>query len=271
MAQPDLVMPFFELQRLAVDDRRKKLRDILIWLPFNLLQVFSFLVVCCVLIPAALVARRVTGSSRAAIWMAQKWWGPIVVGGGLAKLHVTGLESLRPGKTYLVVANHQSYFDIPVLYTALPPHLHFISAESIRAVPGIGHFCQAAGTIFMKKKSPAQTRRAARDLKTYLSSGRTTVLFPEGTRSWDGEMGPFYPALMTAAIDAGVEILPVAIIGSRQVMPRGGGFLFRPAKVEVRIGAPIPTTGFEMADRVLLARDVREAIGDLLNALPAKN
>ena len=261
-------MPFFELDRLPVGDRRGNLFDILIWIPFNILQVLSFLIVCCVLIPAALVVHRVTGSSRAAIWIAQKWWGPIVVGGGLAKLHVTGLESLRPGKTYLVVANHQSYFDIPVLYTALPPYLHFLSADSIRAIPGIGHFEQAVGTIFITKKSRAQMGRATRELADYLRNGRTTVLFPEGTRSWDGEMGPFYPALMTAAIDAGVEILPVAIIGSRQVMPRGGGFLFRPAKVEVRIGAPIPTTGFELADRVLLARDARKAVNDLLNATP---
>jgi 1-acyl-sn-glycerol-3-phosphate acyltransferase len=76
-------------------------------------------------------------------------------------------------------------------------------------------------------------------------------------------MRPFYPALLTAAIDAQVEILPLAIIGSGKVMPRGGGFLFRPATVEVRIGAPIPTCGLEADDREALARKAWEVVNGL--------
>jgi 1-acyl-sn-glycerol-3-phosphate acyltransferase len=256
-------MPLFELDRLPLGDRRKNLGDLLLWLPFNLLQVFSFLIVCVVLIPPALVIRAFTGSPRIALWMAQNWWAPIVVGGGLARLRVSGLESLQPGKTYLVVANHQSYFDIPVLYSALPSPLHFLSAAAIRSLPGIGHFGGAVGTIFLQKKSRSGTALAARELVDYLRGGRTTVLFPEGTRTWDGTMRPFYPALLTAAIDAQVEILPLAIIGSGKVMPRGGGFLFRPATVEVRIGAPIPTCGLEADDREALACKAWEVVNGL--------
>lgn len=256
-------MPLFEIDRLPASDRRKSLHDILLWLPLNLLQVFSFLLVCCVLIPAALVVRALTGSPRAPLWMAHKWWGPIVVGGGLARLRVSGLESMEPGRTYLVVANHQSYFDIPVLYSALPSPIHFLGAESLRALPGVGQFGRAVGTIYLPKNSRAHTGRAAEELADYLRAGRTTVIFPEGTRSWDGTVGPFFPALLTAAISAGVEILPLAIVNSREVMPRGGGFLFRPAKVEVRIGKPIPAHSLDPKDRSDLAREVRETIDRL--------
>ncbi len=256
-------MPLFELDRLPDGDRRKNLRDILLWLPLNLLQVFSFLLVCCILIPAALFVRSLTRSSRAPLWMAHKWWGPVVVGGGLASLRVSGQESIEPGKTYLVVANHQSYFDIPVLYSALPSPIHFLGAERLRALPGVGHFGRAVGTIYLPKNSRSHTGRAAAELAEYLREGRTTVIFPEGTRSWDGTIGPFYPALLTAAIAARVPILPLAIVNSRQVMPRGGGFLFRPAKVEVRIGEPIATLGLDPGNRVGLAREVRETIDRL--------
>jgi 1-acyl-sn-glycerol-3-phosphate acyltransferase len=263
-------MRFFEIDRLPPGDRRHRLRDVLLWLPFNLLQVFSFLVVCVVLIPPALLIRACTGSPRIAMWMAQKWWAPIVVGGGLGRLRVTGLESMQPGQTYLVVANHQSYFDIPVLYSALPSPLHFLSAAAIRALPGIGHFGRAVGTIFLQKKSRSGTAQAARELADYLRGGRTTVLFPEGTRTWDGTMGPFHPALLTAAIEAQVEILPLAIIGSRAVMPRGGGFLFRPAKVEVRIGAPIPIRDLGPGDRDALAREAWQIVNRLRTAMDSE-
>jgi 1-acyl-sn-glycerol-3-phosphate acyltransferase len=261
-------MPLFELDRLPDGDRRKNFRDILLWLPLNLLQVFSFLLVCCVLIPAALVVRAWTGSPRAPLWMAHKWWGPIVVGGGLASLRVSGLESMEPGRAYLVVANHQSYFDIPVLYSALPSPIHFLGAESLRALPGVGHFGRAVGTIYLPKNSRSLAGRAAVELANYLREGRTTVIFPEGTRSWDGTMGPFFPALLTAAISAGVEILPLAIVNSREVMPRGGGFLFRPAKVEVRIGKPIPTQGLDSKNRDGLARVTWETVNRLRTCNP---
>ena len=253
-------MLLFKFSYLLAGDCRRDLCNVLLWLPVNLVQIFSFLLVCCILIPTALIVRVVTGSSRAAIWMAHQWWGPIVVGGSLARLFVSGLKFIQPGKTYLVVANHQSFFDIPVLYASLPSPIHFVSAEKIRAFPGVGRFGCAVGTIFLQKNSRSSMARGVRELAFYLREGRTTVLFPEGTRTRDGTMGPFYPALFTAAIEAGVEILPVAIVGSGTVMPRGSGFLFRPAKVEVRIGSPISTQGLKRSDRDSVARQAWKAV-----------
>jgi len=256
-------MPLFKFSDLPAGDCRRDLRNVLLWLPVNLVQVFSFLVVCCIIIPAALIVRAVTGSSRAAIGIAHQWWGPIVVGGGLAKLSVSGLKFIQPGKNYLVVANHQSFFDIPVLYASLPSPIHFVSAEKVRAFPGVGRFCCAVGTIFLQKNSRSSMAWGVRELTCYLRKGQTTVLFPEGTRTRDGAMGLFYPALFTAAIEAGVEILPVAIVGSGTVMPRGSGFLFRPAKVEVRIGSPISTQGLKRSDRDAMAHQAWKAVDRL--------
>lgn len=264
-------MALFRLSHLQPGDCRRNLCNVLLWLPVNLVQICSFLLVCCISIPAALMVRAVTGSSRAAIGIAHEWWGPIVVGGGLARLFVSGLKFIQPGKTYLVVANHQSFFDIPVLYASLPSPIYFVSAEKIRAFPGVGRFCCAVGTIFLQKNSYSSMARGIRELACYLREGRTTVLFPEGTRTRDGTVGPFYPALFTAAIEAGVEILPVAINGSGKVMPRGSSFLFRPAKVEVRIGPPISSQGLQRSDRDSMAHQAWKAVDRLRNRNPSRS
>lgn len=258
------MVPGVDLGHLHVHDRRRRLLDRLVWLPVNLLQVVSFLLVCLILIPLALLAQKLTGGSRVALWMAHHWWGPIVVAGGMAKLRVSGRDLIESDKTYLVVANHQSYFDIPVLYSALPAPLHFLGLDYLANIPGIGHFGKAVGTIYLSKASPFRAGKAALELANYLREGRTTVIFPEGTRSWDGQMKAFSPNLFNSAILAKTEILPLAIVNSRSVMPRGGGFLFRPACVEVRIGRPIPTRDLEASDRNALARATWDQIHTLL-------
>ena len=222
--------------------------------------------VCLILIPLALLVRRMTGSTQIPLWMAHRWWGPIVVGGGLAKLRVSGKKYWNPKKTYLVVANHQSYFDIPVLYSALPAPLHFLGVDYLQKVPGVGHFGKAVGTIYLNLRSPAHSAAAIRELCAYLRGGRSTVVFPEGTRSWDGRLGQFSPALFSAAILAGVEILPLAIVNSRKVMPRGGGYLFRPGLVEVRLGSPLPTAGLSSKESDSLARKTRERVATLCSS-----
>jgi 1-acyl-sn-glycerol-3-phosphate acyltransferase len=259
------MLPGLKLHRLSADDRRKELRNILLWLPINLLQAGSFVAVCLILIPLALLIHRITGNTKIPLWMAHRWWGPIVVGGGLAKLKVSGKHHWNPNKTYLVVANHQSYFDIPVLYSALPAPIHFLGVDYLQKVRRVGHFGKAVGTIYLNLRSPAHSAAAIRELCTYLRSGRSTVVFPEGTRSWDGRIGRFSSALFSAAIHAAVEIVPVAIVNSRKVMPRGGGFLFRPGTVEVRLAPPISTQNVSPKDYDALAKKIRERI-ELLHA-----
>lgn len=254
------MIPGLKLGSLPAGDRRRRLLDRLGWLPVNILQAFSFAVVCLVLIPAALLVHRLTANSRIPLWMAHGWWGPIVVGGGLARLRVSGRQHWKPHRSCLVVCNHQSYFDIPVLYSALPAPIHFLGLNYLADWPGIGQFGRAVGTIYLSRHSPYRSGKAVGELRDYLLEGKTTVIFPEGTRTRDGRIGPFSPILLAAAIEAGVDILPVAIDGSHRVMPRGGSFLFRPAVVEVRIGKPIPTAGLTASDRRELAGRVRESV-----------
>ena len=154
------MVPGVDLARLPLHDRRRRLLDRLLWLPVNLLQVVSFLLVCLILIPLALLAQRLTGDSRVALWIAHRWWGPIIVAGGLAKLRVRGRDFIESDKTYLIVANHQSYLDIPVLYSALPAPLHFLAVDYLANLPGIGHFGKAVGTIYLSKASPFRGRQS---------------------------------------------------------------------------------------------------------------
>ncbi len=257
------MIPGLKLGSLPAGDRRRRLLDRLGWLPVNILQAFSFAVVCLVLIPAALLVHRLTGNCRIPLWMAHRWWGPIVVGGGLARLRVSGRQYWKPNRPFLVVCNHQSYFDIPVLYSALPAPIHFLGLDYLADWPGIGSFGRAVGTIYLSRHSSYRSGKTVGELRDYLLEGKTTVVFPEGTRSPDGRIGPFSPILLAAAIEAGADILPAAIDGSHRVMPRGGSFLFRPSVVEVRIGEPIPTAGLHISDRRELAGRVRASVCSL--------
>lgn len=257
------MIPGLKRGKLPPSDPRRSLANCLCWFPWNLVQLIAFLFVCLVLIPLALLVRRVAGRSDIALWMAHKWWGPIVVSGGMARWSVQGLSHWKADRTYLVVANHQSYFDIPLLYATLPPPLHFLGADRLGKIPGIGHFGHAVGTIYLNRDSNIRAGKACLELIDYLRQGKTTVVFPEGTRSWDGQMRSFSPTLLTSAIHAGVDILPVAIVGTRSIMPRGGSFFFRPGRVEVRVGAPISTEGFSSKDRSALARVAWDAVDTL--------
>ncbi len=195
--------------------------------------------------------------------MARNIWAPIIIAGGLSRLFVSGLDNVSPGRPALVVSNHQSYADIPILYRALPVPLRFTAKREIEELPLIGLFMRALGMVFIDRSSPRTAARAVSELGKALQCGQWTVVFPEGTRSINGVVGPFAAGSFAAAIAGSVEILPVAIAGSGRMLSKGG-FRVRPSKIQVRIGQPISTSGLKPGDRFALAAKAREAVEHLL-------
>ena len=236
---------------------------ILLWLPVNLVQAVSLGIVCGTVIPAALVAQKCSGHSKFALWMARNIWAPVIIAGGLSRLSVSGRKNISPGKPALVVSNHQSYADIPILYRALPVPLRFTAKRELEGLPLIGKFMRALGMVLIDRSTPRRAARAVLELGKVLQRGEWTVVFPEGTRSINGVVGPFAAGSFAAAIAEGVEILPVAIAGSGRMLSKGG-FRVRPAKIQVRIGTPISTSGLTQGDRFALAEKTRDAVVKLL-------
>lgn len=242
--------------------------EFLLWIPVNLLQALSLGVLCGVVIPIAIVARRIAGNSGPALWMARNVWARIILAGGFSSLRVEGLENLSCSRPALIVANHRSYADIPILYRALPIPLHFVAKKELERTPLIGMFGRAVGMIYLDRSTHRRAAKGILELEEGLERGEWTAVFPEGTRSVDGTLGNFASGSFAAAIAAGVDVLPVAILGSDRMLRRGG-FLVRPSRIKVLVGRPISTTGLTSEDRFELGAKTQAAVSGLIASASA--
>lgn len=233
------------------------------WFFFNLVQGIFTVAWTAFWILVALLTVLLTGSRRASFWLARHIWTPGLLLGAGARVRIIGGEQLDLKKTYFFAANHQSIIDIPVLMKVLSHDLHFIVKKELKRVPFLGWYISAMGMIFIarahRKESIADLERAGELIR----SGRSVLCFPEATRSRSGQLNRFKKPAFGPAIAAGVDVVPVAIHGTRHVLP-ADGFRVRPGRVWVRIGCPIPTTEYQHSDRDKLARQVEQSIEAML-------
>ncbi len=184
------------------------------------------------------------------------------------KLTVEGREHLTPGKRYVFFANHQSQMDIPVLEEALRGfEIRFLAKRSLFRIPFFGWGIAALGYIPVEREDPREGLRSLLACAERIREGYSVVVFPEGTRSPDGRLQPFKMAGFLLPIKAGVPAVPVAILGTREILPKGRIWV-RPGKVRVVIGDPIPTEGLTKRDREKLAEKVRDFIARNLSPGP---
>ncbi|HIE33046.1 MAG TPA: 1-acyl-sn-glycerol-3-phosphate acyltransferase [Thermodesulfobacteriaceae bacterium] len=183
------------------------------------------------------------------------------------KVEVEGLEGLPPG-CYVFFANHQSQMDIPVLEEVLRPfEIRFLAKKSLFRIPFFGWGLAALGYIPVEREDPREGLRSLLACAERVKAGYSVVVFPEGTRSPDGRLLPFKTAGFLIPIKAGVPAVPVAILGTRKILPKGSLFV-NPGRVKVIIGDPISTEGFTNKDKESLAREVRSFIERALSRGP---
>jgi 1-acyl-sn-glycerol-3-phosphate acyltransferase len=143
----------------------------LLWMPVNILQGICLGVLCGVVIPLAIAARKISGNSEPALWMARNVWARVILAGGLSSLRVEGVENLSPGSPALIVSNHRSYADIPILYRALLIPLNFAGKKVVERMPLIGMFGRAVGMIFLDRSTHQRAAKGILDLKAALECG----------------------------------------------------------------------------------------------------
>jgi 1-acyl-sn-glycerol-3-phosphate acyltransferase len=153
---------------------------------------------------------------------------------------VTGLERLDPSRSYIFVANHQSIYDIPILFASLPFQLRILAKESLAKIPFMGWHLRRTGHILVdrSKTGAGIMKKMARLARQHQS----LILFPEGTRSTDGRVARFKGGSFLIALEAGLPVVPVSVQGSRHVMFRGR-LMVCPGNVTVTVHAPIETAG----------------------------
>lgn len=238
-----------------------------LWLPANLLQGIFTALWSALWISVALLVHLLARRREPALWLARRVWGPGLVYGALARLDVSGRERIDFTRPHFFVANHQSWIDIPALFMAVPAPLHFLAKRELEPVPFLGWYIRAMGMIFVDRASRRSATATVTRARELLLRGGHVASFPEGTRSRDGRLQPFRSGAFGAALDSGVDVVPVAILGAGRVLPVGG-FKVRPGRIEVRFGAPIPTGELAHGDRALLARRAAAEVAALL-ARPA--
>lgn len=195
-------------------------------------------------------------------------WSRIVLGVPGVKLEVAQRAPLDPRRPYIVMANHASMIDIWAVLLAVPVPFRFIAKKQLGAIPLFGWAMRAGRFIFIDRQNAASARRSIAEAARRIKSGQSVVIFPEGTRTRDGRLNAFKKGGFHLALDSGAAIVPVAIHGSRALMPRGSA-LIRSGTVRVDIGEPIETAGLRPADREALAARVRDTIAVMLGEPPA--
>jgi 1-acyl-sn-glycerol-3-phosphate acyltransferase len=181
-------------------------------------------------------------------------------------MQVEGLENIDPGSTYVFVANHRSFMDIPVLLAYLPLQFRFLAKKGLFLIPFLGTHLRRAGHLPVVKDNPRASLKSMTDAARILREpGMSVMLFPEGGRSKDGELQDFIEGAAYIAVKAGVPVIPIAMTGTREVLPMGS-LQIMSGIVEMRIGNPIPIANLTMKDRATLTQTMHDRIADLLRS-----
>ncbi len=165
------------------------------------------------------------------------WWGKTFIRLGGWNVRVEGMETLPSGGAVLV-SNHQSLVDIPLLLSAFPRPVRFLAKRELGEIPLFGKAMAAAGNIFIDRDDPRNAVQMLRNAAARLSDGQLLAVFPEGRRSRDGSVGEFKPGAFYLARKTGAPVVPVYIDGGFQALPKGA-LRFRPARLAVRVLPPL--------------------------------
>ena len=196
-------------------------------------------------------------------WQVPRAWAGALLRAGGVRVEMTGVEHLSAHEAGILVANHESWYDVLALGAHLPVTFRFVGKKELTRVPLFGPAWQACGNIAIDRSDhEAALRSLDRAGELLRQGGGVVILFPEGTRSPHRDMLPFKKGAFMMALQLGLPLIPVGISGSREVMPKGS-LRIRPGTIHVRIGEPIPVAGLTEADRDGLMARTRAVVDAL--------
>jgi 1-acyl-sn-glycerol-3-phosphate acyltransferase len=175
------------------------------------------------------------------------------------KVKVIGEENLLYGDPQILMANHQSDFDILISLAYIPVQFRWIAKKELFAIPVFGAAMRSAGYIEMDRSNREKALQSIDEASLRIRSGKSIMTFPEGTRSRDGEIKSFKQGVFHLAIKSGVPIVPVSIIGSGRIMPKRS-LRIKPGQIKLIIGKPIEVINFDIEKRHELIEIVRNEI-----------
>ncbi|WP_410982406.1 lysophospholipid acyltransferase family protein [Bacillus cereus] len=198
------------------------------------------------------------------VYKTTNWFGKKMVRVAGSTVQVNGLENVPKDKPVLVVSNHQSNMDIPVLLGYLNKPVGFVSKAEIKKFPLVPIWMELMNCVFMDRSDRRQSLQAIKDGIELLKNGHSIVIFPEGTRSKGGEMGDFKAGSFHLAVKSGVAILPVTLDGTYKMFEENGNRM-KPAQATVTISKPITPEQYAGVDVKELTQYTKDIIAAQLH------
>jgi 1-acyl-sn-glycerol-3-phosphate acyltransferase len=194
-----------------------------------------------------------------------RFWSQLILGTILSPVNVIGLAQIDTTKPHVYAVNHASALDIPVLYVHLPFQFRIAFKKELLSYPIVGWHLKRSGQVTIDQQNPSRSIGSIRTALKSLKAGMPLVIFPEGGRTPDGEIKPFLPGAFFLAIKAQLDIVPIALVGTYELLPMNT-YHIKPRPLEMRVGEPISTTGLTLEDLGAISTRVRRAMEDLYDA-----
>ncbi len=189
-------------------------------------------------------------------------WSQLIMGTILSPVTVVGLDKIDTTKAHVYAANHASALDIPVLYVNLPFPFRILHKKELLSYPVIGWHLKRSGQICIDQQNPGASIGSVRRALKSLKHDQPLVIFPEGGRTPDGQIKPFMPGTFFLAIKAQVDVVPIALVGTFELLPMNT-YHIKSRPLEMRVGDPIPTKGLTLSDMDTLSARVQKAMEKL--------
>jgi 1-acyl-sn-glycerol-3-phosphate acyltransferase len=203
-------------------------------------------------------------SGRRLHWFSRTWsW--LIMKTIMSPVKVTGLDRIDTSKAHVYAVNHASAMDIPVLYVYLPFQFRIVFKKELLVYPVVGWQLKRSGQVCIDQQKPTNSIAAIRSAVKSLKAGMPLVIYPEGGRTPDGEIKPFLPGAFFLAIKAQVDIVPVALVGTYELLPMDT-YHIKSRPLEMRVGEPISTIGQTLRDMEAVSAKVQKALEDLYYA-----
>jgi len=172
------------------------------------------------------------------------------------RVDVIGRENVLMNRPQIFMANHQSDFDILIVLAHIPGQFRWIAKKELFKIPIFGRAMKSAGYIEIDRQNHERAMKSLEEAAQKIRDGKSVVTFPEGTRSKDGTIKPFKQGLFHLAIQAGVPIVPISIIGAHKIMPKRT-LKVKPGRITMIIGRPVDVSGYTIETRGELIERVR--------------
>jgi 1-acyl-sn-glycerol-3-phosphate acyltransferase len=189
-------------------------------------------------------------------------WSWLIMKSIFSPVKVTGLDKIDTSKPHVYAVNHASALDIPVLYVNLPFQFRIAFKKELLSYPVVGWQLKRSGQVCIDQQNPAHSISSIRAALKGLKAGLPLVIYPEGGRTDNGEIKPFLPGAFFLAIKAQVDIVPIALVGTYELLPMNT-YHIKCRPLEMRVGEPISTTGLTLRDLEAFSAKVQKAVEDL--------